>query len=168
MSEGLIVGILTVIASVIATFFTFKVAMWVNKQKVPFEVKEIDANTRLKNGELAGKYQQIASNTADENIELANRLKAKEAEKKQLNKVVDDLRQEMLTMDQRHIEELNDLRKEFEDERLENLKFRDWAERLVYQLKSWNLDPVPFDLQEAKKKGFGLGEFGPCKQPEQI
>jgi flagellar motility protein MotE (MotC chaperone) len=162
MSEGLIIALLSVIGSAVVAYLTVQGTAWVNKRKVPAEVEKIGADTRLVNGELAGKYQQIASNTADENIELATQLKAKEAEKKQLNKVVDELRQEMLTMDQRHIEELNDLRKEFEDERLENLKFKDWAERLVYQIKSFGLTPVPFDIEEAKKKGFPLGETGPC------
>jgi hypothetical protein len=177
MSDALIGQILTFLASILGVFIIQWGVRWVNKKKVPAEVNQINANTELVKGDIAEKMQKIASATADENIELNNELKTKEAEKKALMKAINELRNEMETMEERHNSELKELEEKqskefkrlsdsFEMEKLENQKWKDWANRLTMQLGSWGLTPVPFDVESAKKSGLSLGDIGNCGDPK--
>jgi hypothetical protein len=57
---------------------------------------------------------------------------------------------------------MEDLNIAFEEQKEENEKWRDYVKRLICQLKSWEIQPTPYDLEEAKTKGLPLGEFGNC------
>jgi hypothetical protein len=177
MSDALILGLTTTFASLLTLLITQGISWWVNKKKVPVEVKKLELDTSLSKGELAEKFQQIASAAADENIELATELKTEKTEKRALMRAIEEIRKEMLIMEERHLDELKQseekqlieiksLRESFEKEKIENQKWKDWAHRLALQLGSWGLTPVPFDIEEAKKKNLYLGDMGNCKPQE--
>ena len=71
----------SIISSIITVLIIQGVSMWVNKRKVPAEVNKLEADTRSVNGDLIEKYQKVAANTADENLELNKQLKEKEEER---------------------------------------------------------------------------------------
>jgi len=160
MSEPMQIVIITTIASLISIGATYLIGMWVNKRKVPAEVKQINADTDLKSGELVSKWRGIVDEVTDDNIELTKRIREGEEEKKQIMQAMSQLRSDMEEQNKTHCQEIEALRKSFEEERIENLKWRDWASRLVQQLNSWRIVPVPFDLDEAKKDKLSLGDFG--------
>ena len=157
MSESLILGIMTILGSILATLVTYKITTEVNRKKVPAEVKQINANTDLSTGELADKYLGIANRTADENIELAKELKIREenhlAERTEFINEIKGLKQDV-----------KDLTVRIEQAEKENEQWKDYIQRLIYQLKSWDVVPVPLSVREAKEKGLPLGEFGNYKQ----
>ena len=166
MSNELMLGLATIIATAISTILTYLLTMWVNKRKIPAEVEQIGANTRLTNGDLVEKYQTIAGNQANENLELSKTLQVEKKEKQELAESLGKLRQDMDALDQRYKDELTivkcDFDKKFDAVSKENENLRDWARRLVLQLQSFGIQPTPFDLEEAKKRGFSTGESGPC------
>lgn len=160
MSDGLIIGILTILGSALATYLTYRVSMWINKRKVPVEINQIKADTNLSEGELIEKYQSIASKQADENLELIKENNTMKGEKKDLMAALQKLHDEMMSLDEKHNSELKELNHKVDLQIKENEKLRDWVRRLILQLESWNIVPVPFDIEEAKKNGLALGEFG--------
>ena len=153
MSDVLLIGLASIIAGIIGTISSFFLTAWVNKRKAPAEVRLISADTDLKSGELVAKWRGIVDSVTDDNIELASQLKIKDGENKTIMQEFKKLRMELDERDKKYSEEILELKKEFED-------WRDWANRLVLQLRSWNLVPVPFDVEAARKAGISLGEFG--------
>jgi len=163
MSDVVQVALITTLASLISIGATYLIGMWVNKRKVPAEVSQIKADTDLKSGELVSKWRGIVDDVTDDNIELTKRIREGEEEKKQIMQALNQLRFDMEEKDKFHKEEIEELKRSFEEEKIKNLKWRDWAGRLVQQLNSWQIIPVPFDLDEAKKDKLSLGDFGPIK-----
>jgi hypothetical protein len=139
-----LVVLATMIASIIATLASTLVAQWINKKKIPSEVKQIDANTDFKQSEIADKYREISSKTADENLELIN-------ERNKLRSDLEDLRKTMLANDAANKKVLEELRQSFQAEIERGKRFEDWARRLVLELQAWCIEPVPFDIEEAKQ-----------------
>ena len=145
----------TFLASIVTTLLANYGARWIDKRKVPVEVKQINANANLTDSEIADKYREMIGKTADENIELMEK-------NKQLRDDIEQLRCEMLASNasnKRFLEESNatnqkalqELRQSFETEIERGKKFEDWARRLVLELQAWNIEPVPFDVEEAKQ-----------------
>ena len=153
MSDALIIGLASIIAGILGTALSLLITWWINKNKENASTKLISADTDLKSGELVAKWRGIVDSVTDDNIELALQLKTKEGENKSIMQEFKKLRIELDERDKKYSEEMLELRKEFED-------WRDWANRLVLQLRSWNLVPVPFDVEAARKAGVSLGEFG--------
>jgi hypothetical protein len=160
MSDALIIGLSTAFATIMAVVVPQLVAYWQNRRKV---VDDSD----LSRVDLAKKYQDIANQQADENSELEGELRTKEEEKKGWMSKYEEVMQELKTMESRHDQEIEELKRSFDTQisqmKEENIQWREWAERLVYQLRSWNLTPVPFSVEDAKKSGLSLGDFGNTK-----
>jgi hypothetical protein len=150
----------TSLASIISIIISQLVAAWITKRKNIAEIEKVQSDTSLSEGDLVLKYQKIAVDQADENIELSKKIKIQEGEKIELLTSLKALREEMITLDNSHKEEIIKLKESFEAERKENLMWKDWARRLVLQVQSWSLIPVPFSLEEAKKNGLFLGDIG--------
>jgi len=153
MSDALIIGLASIIAGILGTALSLLITWWINKNKENASTKLISADTDLKSGELVAKWRGIVDSVTDDNIELASQLKIKDGENKTIMQEFKKLRMELDERDKKYSEEILELKKEFED-------WRDWANRLVLQLRSWNLVPVPFDVEAARKAGVSLGEFG--------
>ena len=86
-------------------------------RKTPHETKEIDSRTEGQDADTISKYQVIADRAAERALKLEKR--------------VDDLECEVAK-----------LKEENRQTREENLDLRDWADRLVHQVKSLGGDPV--------------------------
>ena len=86
-------------------------------RKMPHETREMDARADGQDAETAGKYLDIADRAAERALKLEKRVTELEAEVAELKALNENL--------------LNDR---------DDLK--DWAERLVHQVKSLGLDPV--------------------------
>jgi hypothetical protein len=160
MSEGLIIALSTVVASIVSVAISQLVSSFVARKKLPSEIEQIRVDSDLTEGEIIEKYQKIARDQAVDNIELSKQLKFKEEEKKELSASLKTLYEQMILLDNNHKKEIEDLKLSFEKERLENVAWREWAKRLVFQLQSWSIVPVPFDITEAKLKGLSLGDMG--------
>jgi hypothetical protein len=152
MSDSLVSTLLTVIVTLITFFASQRITVWLNKRKV------ID-DSNLSQADLVQKYQKIAKDQSDENEklenkyeakeeEMENKLKTKEEEKRLILNKYEELREELKIMDERHESELSELKASFIKEREENLKWKDWARRLVLQLQSYRIEPTPFDPEE--------------------
>ena len=156
MSENTIIAIITVLGSGLATYLTYRVSMWINKRKIPAEIRQMDASTDITSAQLIEKYQDITARTADDKIKLEQKMKEREeshiAEKQNLIIEISGLRKDV-----------QDLKDQFEIEKKQNDQWKDWARRLVLQAESWGLIPVPFDVEEAKKQKLSIGDFGPIK-----
>lgn len=133
----ILVGLGTAILSFIGIILGNKVAMWVNKRKVPAEVNKIEAETELTEGEIVEKYQAIAIKQADEYTKLA--------QEKQTLKMAMETK----------IKELEDkvgiLEKKVDLAIRENEELREHNVRLIHQLMSWGITPVPQDVEKAKE-----------------
>jgi lipopolysaccharide export LptBFGC system permease protein LptF len=160
MSDAVLIALSSVFATIFSIVVSQVLASWINKRKENVEIRKLKSDTNLTEGDLVLKYQKIAMDQADENVNLAAKIKIQEAEKNELLISLQQLREDMLRLDQAHREEIARLKETFELERKENEKWKFWAKRLVAQLNSWDLSPVPFDLQEAKAKGLFLGDIG--------
>lgn len=149
MSDAVIIAL----ASVLSVVLSQIVSWFINRQKQPAEINKMRADTDLTRGELAQKYQDMASKAVDETNEIAKSLRQREEEflieKKELTKAIETLQGQM-----------KDLGIAFEEQKEENDKWKNYIERLICQLKSWEIVPTPLDLEEAKAKGLSLGEFG--------
>jgi hypothetical protein len=142
--------IMIFIASLVSAGLAFWAAMFINKKKVPVEVRQIKADTDLTGGELAEKYQQIANTQADKNIALTqanNDLSAK----------IDALEQDMINLKQTRLDDKVEFKAALEEEKQRSIKAEDRAikaenyiKRLLLQLSSWNIIPVPYDVEMAK------------------
>lgn len=161
-----IMSILTFIASVAGSYLTYRASVWISKRKVPAEVRQLDADTDLKSGDLVEKYRGIAERTADDNIDLAKQLRVKEDEKNQLTQSLKQLRSDVEEQNKIHNQEIEALRQSFEEERIENERWRNWARRLVLQIQSLGFIEVPFDVEEARRLGYSMGDMGSYK-PDQ-
>jgi len=160
MSDAVLIALSTAFASVVSIIISQLVAGWISKRKTEAETGKINSDRDLSKGDLVQKYQKIATDQADENIELSDKLKTQEAEKIELLTSMKSLREEMLLLDSSHKIEIAELKASFEIERKENEKWRDWASRLVLQLESWKIIPVPFSPEEAKAKMLNMGDMG--------
>lgn len=159
----LIIGILTLAGSIVVTLGTMRISMWVNKRKVPVEVdKDIAetekerAETKLVEGGLAEKYHSLATLQAGENIELTNQnmVLKKQMEDQSIvhQKQIDELRTQMLDIDRKHVQKENELEEKLETEIKLRLTAEDYIRRLLYQFKSWDIVPVPYDVTQAKEQ----------------
>ena len=101
--------------------------------------------SNLTDVEITEKYRKIISDTIDENRELTE-------EGNRLKQDIEKLRCEMLALNEARKNEQESLRKSFEYEIERGKKFEDWARRLVLELQAWEIEPVPFDLDEAKEQ----------------
>ena len=154
MSDGLIIALATLIASGISVGITALVSYLMNKNKIGPEVSQIKADTSLTGGEIAAKYQAIANSQADQNIELGkNNL--------ELKKQIEVLQNDVEELKAARITDREEFRKTFEDERIKNQKileeeraradkFENYNGRLLLQLGSWEIIPIPFDIQSFK------------------
>ena len=171
LTSGEIVAIIMAQGTLVSVITAGLTSWWVNKKKVPAEIIESSARARLSNGELAEKYLGIATKQADENLELNSQLKVKEQEKTELKSELDKIKIDLLAIDNRYkreIEEVKaDLNGRMDELQKENENLRDWANRLVLQLKSFRITPTPYDIEEAKKKGLSLGDLGTCLSEEE-
>jgi hypothetical protein len=145
MSDALIIGLSTVFASILSTIAIFFVSQWVNSRKLPVEIKQMSADTSLTKGDLAEKYQGIANRQADENIELTK-------QNMELKKQIEANRDEMMLIINENKKELEKIRKTLDEEIIRGRNFEDWARRLVLQLQSWRIEPVPFDVNMIKEE----------------
>jgi hypothetical protein len=160
MSDEIMIAIITTLATIFAVGITQLVTyLLARNKKLPQNIK-ITADASLSRGDLAEKYQNIANKQADENILLREENDKKEAENEQLMGKIDELRDEMNAKDQLRVKEIDDLRKEFES-------WKNYAMRLNMQIVSLGFVPVPFDTEDAKKKGYSLGDWGSYK-PDQL
>ena len=160
MSDAVIIAISTGIASLVAVIIPQLILVWQNRHK-------IDDNSDLSKADLVVKYQSIANTQALANKDLEKEIDQKnilihqkENEKQELNKKLDELYTEIKTIQDNQRIQIDEMKTSFETERVENEKIRNWAKRLVLQLQSYNITPTPFDVEDAKKKGLSLGDFG--------
>jgi uncharacterized membrane protein YheB (UPF0754 family) len=145
MSESIISLVLSAIVTIITFVVAQGITIWLNKRKV------VD-DSNLSRVDLAKRYQDMASVQADENAGLEVELKEKEKEKRDLIKKYEELWAELKTMEERHTEEINQLKDSFVAEKEENLKWKSWARRLVLQLQAYNIEPTPFDPEDIISK----------------
>jgi hypothetical protein len=156
MSESLLNIILTAAITLITLFASQRITIWLNKRKI---VDESD----LSRADLAKKYLDLANMQSDENTKLELQLQAKdiliqskENEKSDIMSKYEELREEMKIMDTKHDTEINEVKDSFAKEiaelKEENRQWRSWALRLVMQVKSYNLTPVPFDPDDILKE----------------
>jgi hypothetical protein len=161
MSDALILGIMTIVASCLATAGTYFLGMWINKRKVPAEIDESKSNAALNRGELIEKYQSIAGKQADDNIELSKENEELKKEKMELRHEVDLLKKDVEDLKQARIDDREEFRKALEQERErsdkalreemdKSRKISDYNTRLTYQIRSWGISPVPYDVEAAK------------------
>jgi hypothetical protein len=129
------------------------------KHRMPSEERQLKIDGDLTSGTLAEKWEAMASRLTDKNISLEQQL-----DKEGVAHAVeqDNLMREI----ERLKTEVKEIKSSFEQERIENAKWRDWARRLVLQLQSWNITPTPFDLEQAKKDMSSLGDMGLYKPTE--
>jgi FKBP-type peptidyl-prolyl cis-trans isomerase len=161
MSDALLIGVATMLSALIATGASYLLAMWVNKRKLPVDLDEIKARTGLTTGELLEKYQAIAGKQADENIELSKQKEELLKERVELRTEVDTLKKDVEELKKARIADREEFRKAFEEERIRSEKILqeervksvnivDYNSRLEYQLKSWGIQPIPYDVETAK------------------
>ena len=154
MSDGLMIALTTFFASIISVGLTSLVSYVVAKNKQPAEISQIKADTSLTGGELAAKYQSIANNQADQNIELAQNNMV-------LKKQIEVLQNDVDELKAARISDREEFRKTFEEERTRTQKileeeraradkFENYNNRLVLQLQSWEIIPVPYNVSEFK------------------
>jgi predicted RNase H-like nuclease (RuvC/YqgF family) len=164
MSEGLMIAIITALATILTVGITQGVAYLIARSKKTSKNIKYEADASLSRGDLAEKYQKIASTQADENIRLNKEIDKKEGENENLMSQISELRHDMEAMDKKHTIDIENMKIAHEQEigelRCEFEKWKSWATRLNMQLMSWQIIPVPFDLDKAKESGLALGEFG--------
>lgn len=149
-------GIVSVILLVAGKFLE----KWINKNKDDATVGLTSADTNLKTAELVKKYQEMVGDQADENSELTSRLKIEEGEKKALAMALKQMESRINDIEKEHREEIKRLEEKFDIERKENEAWRDWAKRLSMQIQSLGFVPVPFDVEDAKRNGYSMGDCG--------
>ena len=153
--------------SLAGVLFPNLVSLYMFKRKAPSEINQLNIDSSLSQGNLAEKYQNIAQKQADENIELSKDIEEKERENKELMGKIDELRDQINGLDVKYKSQIDELKSNYCSELKEMKdkydKLEDWAKRLVYQLESWDIEIVPYDLKEAKEKKLSLGEFGPIQ-----
>jgi hypothetical protein len=143
-------AVLIAIASLLSVGITQLIAYLINKNKIKAEkakneaeTGKIEADTDLTEGEIIEKYQRIAARTADENIKLAKAMEKREEEfaieKETFTKEIGKLKKDF-----------RELKTAFEELKIDNAKWKDYAQRLIYQLKSFDVIPVPLDLSDIK------------------
>jgi hypothetical protein len=155
----IISGVISVIILIVGKYLE-KI---INKSKDDAAVGLISADTDLRSGDIVKKYQDIARDQADENLELSSQLKIEKEEKKTLVLSLQQIKVDMESMKIEHREEIKRLEGKFDEERKENEAWKNWALRLSMQLKSWEIEPCPFSPEEAKRNKLSMGEFGPKK-----
>ena len=154
------------------------ISFYLGKKRLPSEINKIKADTNLSSGELAEKYQQIASKAADENLNWQNQIREKEEEKQSLMTTLRSLKDDMLSMDEKYKNQIAcidekyktqifELQSQMNEERKESDKWRDWARRLSLQLRCWDIEPVPFDTEEYKQKRMGADQVEDNKISEE-
>lgn len=154
MSDALIVALSTICAALISVGATFLV-IWFNKNKTSAEAGNLNVDSSLKGGELANRYFDIAERQAkkNENLEIDNM---------ELKKQVEVLQNDVDELKKARIADREEFRKTFEDERVKNQKildeertradkFENYSDRLIFQLHSWEITPIPFNLIEFKQ-----------------
>jgi TolA-binding protein len=155
MSDTTLLTLATIFASLISVGITSLVAYLANRSKAPAEVSQIKADTSLTGGEIAEKYQKIANNQADANIELAK-------DNMELKKQIELLQNDVEELKASSIANREEFRKTFEEERVKTQRileeertradrFENYNNRLVLQLQSWEIVPVPYNLSEFKQ-----------------
>jgi hypothetical protein len=163
MDTGNIISLLAIATSIGLLIISFL--------RLPHQQKLDEKNGDLLDAKLFEDLQKIIRQQSIDNNTLIMEKTKMEKDKETLKIEKDALKQEMASlrdevkiMDDRHCDELNAMKEEFdkkfEEMQKENVQWRDYAMRLVFQVRSWSLIPVPFDIIEAKKKGESLGEFG--------
>ena len=156
MSDTALITLATLIASVVSVGITSLVSYLITKNKQPAEVSQIKADTSLTGGEIAEKYQKIANTQADANIELAK-------DNMELKKQIEVLQNDVEELKASRITDREEFRKTFEEERAKNQKildeeraradkFENYNGRLLLQLGSWEIIPIPFDIQSFKEE----------------
>jgi hypothetical protein len=133
------------VASVISAGLAFLASMYVNKKKMPVDIAKEKTEISLNEGGLAEKYHSLANLQADENIELTN-------QNMELKRQIDNVRVELLEMDRKHVQRENELEAKLEEEVKKRLIAEDYIRRLLYQFKSWNITPVPYDVEDVKEQ----------------
>jgi hypothetical protein len=167
MSSDIVTGAISALGVVLAAFFSYRGIVWVKEKYFPLDQAKTISDVQLNNGGLVEKYQKIASLTADENLELALQKKKREeefnVEKADFNMVItqlkcqlDGLKTEMEKQKLESVARFEQNEKEnaakFAELQKENEKWKNWAIRLAMQVKSLGEDPVPFDLDKAKRQ----------------
>ena len=92
--------------------------------KAPHETKALDASTENQDANTAEKYQTIANMAAERALKLEKRINELECE-------------------------VAKLKEENRQYREENVDLRDWADRLVHQVKSLGGNPVTIRVKKA-------------------
>ena len=153
-----LLSILTIFGSgIFATLMTYLVSMYVNKRKLPVDLESIKATTNLTGGEIIEKYQEIATKQADKNILLEKQLEDQDqqsiAEKGLMMNEIKKLREEMLTLDKISEGKIIVLTQQLVECRAELKKSTDYITRLLAQLCSWRIEPVPFEIEYSRDAG---------------
>jgi hypothetical protein len=149
------------LASVLSATLAFLASMWVNKRKIPVDIKKEETEIKLNEGGLAEKYHSLANLQAGENIELTNQnMELKNQLEKQNiehKKEIEGLRADLLKLDQKHLDKEKELEAKIDEEILKReaetklrLAAEDYIRRLLYQFKSWDITPVPINIEDYK------------------
>lgn len=162
--DAQLLSILTIFGAALAsTAATFFVSMYVNKRKLPVDIEGIKATTNLTGSEIIEKYQKIVTDQADENIEIRNQLHDKDkqhnAERLELMNEITKLRGEMLALDKVSEDKIEELSVQLVECRAELKKSTDYITRLVAQLCSWRIEPVPFEVEHSWDAGSKTGSI---------
>jgi predicted RNase H-like nuclease (RuvC/YqgF family) len=143
MSDTLLITLATIIASIISVALTQLVGYWIAKKKTASEINQIDVNADAMEGELAERYLTIAERQAKINTEL-NGINM------ELKKKVEALESDVEELKKARITDREEFRKAFEEEREKTELYKNYNDRLISQLSSWAIVPVPLDVIGAK------------------
>jgi len=133
------------ITAILVTALNTIVTLIINKQKINAETKRLNSQATNEEGSAVETFQKTLSITAKENQDLVGRNIS-------LQKDIEKLRCEMIERDEENKKSLSQLKIDLQEAIARGDKFEEWARRLVYQLQSWKIDPVPLDVELEKEK----------------
>jgi dynactin complex subunit len=152
LDTPLIIGLTVLFASLCATFAAYATSMYVNKRKLPVDIDKEKADTKLTEAGIVEKYQGSLDKQIDRNTLLTQ-------VNDDLNNKIDALQDDVLKLKQARVDDREEFRKALEEEKQRSIaaeqraiKAEDYIRRLLYQFKSWNIEPVPYDVEDAKEQ----------------
>jgi hypothetical protein len=133
------------ITAVLVTALNTGVNLLVNRQRIKAETDRLNSQATSEEGSAVETFQKTLSITAKENQNLVGRNIS-------LQKDIEKLRCEMIERDEANKKALVEMKTDLQEAIARGDKFEEWARRLVYQLQSWKIDPVPLDVELEKEK----------------
>ena len=122
------IAIVVAVGSLIAS----SVSIYINLKKTPHENAKTDAETEKEKAETSSIHQQVADPWAEHVVQLSNKVESLEDAHEKDRKEIAGLRIDIAQV-----------RRENEEYRRENADLRDWATRLVVQVKQHAPDIEP-------------------------